>query len=66
MFKSGNSWTLRLAKEVYIKRERNRIVLIPKEKKWDVLFEKLEEVKEETKNFLIERSQPDPQEKELF
>ena len=46
VFKSGNSLAVRLPKEfrintneVYIKREGSQIVLIPKGKKWDVLFE---------------------------
>jgi antitoxin VapB len=73
VFKSGNSWAVRLprefrinTKEVYIKKEKNRKVLIPKGKKWEVLFEKLEEAKEETKDFLIERNQPLPPSGEMF
>jgi len=70
VFKSGNSLAVRLpkefwinAKEVYIKKEGNKIILIPKEKKWDVLFEKLKEA-EEVKDFLLERNQPLPQRRE--
>jgi virulence-associated protein VagC len=48
------------------KERKNRIVLIPKGKKWEVLFEKLEEAKEETKDFLIERNQPLPPSGEMF
>ena len=73
VFKSGNSWAVRLprefrinTKEVYIKKEKNHKVLIPKGKKWEVLFEKLEEAKEETKDFLIERNQPLPPSGEMF
>jgi antitoxin VapB len=71
VFKSGNSLAVRLPKEfrintneVYIKREGSQIVLIPKGKKWDVLFEKLNEAKEEVKDFLLERNQPLPQKRE--
>ena len=71
VFKSGNSIAVRLpkefrisAEEVYIKKEGNCIILMPKDKKWDILFEKLEEVKEEVKDFLKERNQPLPQDRE--
>ncbi len=71
VFKSGNSLAVRLPKgfrintgEVYIKKEGNCIILMPKEKKWDVLFEKLKKVREETNDFLIERNQPLPQDRE--
>jgi len=73
VFKSGNSYAVRLPKEfrlncdtVYIKREGNRIVLIPQEDKWDDLFNKLNEFKNSTQDFLKERNQPLAQERELF
>ncbi len=71
VFKSGNSLAVRLpkefritSKEVYITKKGCYIILTPKDKKWDALFEKLKEVKEETRDFLAERNQPLPQEKE--
>jgi len=73
VFKSGNSYAVRLPKEfrlncdtVHIKKEGNRIVLIPPDNKWDDLFDKLKESKKLTNEFLKERSQPLPQERELF
>jgi len=73
VFKSGNSYAVRLPKEfrlncdtVYIKKEGNRIVLIPPEDKWDDLFDKLSEFKSFTEDFLKERNQPLPQERDLF
>ena len=73
VFKSGNSYAVRLPKEfrlncdtVYIKKEGNRIVLIPLNNKWDNLFDKLRNFKELTDDFLSERNQPLPQERELF
>ncbi len=73
VFKSGNSYAVRLPKEfrlscdtVYIKKEGNRIVLIPPNNKWDNLFDKLRNSKEITDDFLSKRSQPTPQERELF
>ena len=73
IFKSGNSYAVRLPKEfrlncdtVYIKKEGNRIVLIPPNNKWDNLFDKLRNFKELTDDFLSERNQPLPQERELF
>ena len=73
VFKSGNSYAVRLPKEfrlncdtVYIKREGKRIVLIPPDNKWDELFDELINFKELANDFLKERSQPTPQERELF
>ena len=73
VFKSGNSYAVRLPKEfrfncdtVYIRKEGNRIVLIPPDNKWDDLFSKLRNFKEFTDDFLKERSQLPPQERELF
>ncbi len=73
VFKSGNSYAVRLPKEfrlncdtVYIKREGKRIVLIPPDNKWDELFDRLRESKDITSGFMKERNQPLPQERELF
>ena len=73
VFKSGNSYAVRLPREfrlncdtVYIKREGNRIVLIPPDNKWDDLFDRLRKSKELTNDFLKERNQPSPQERELL
>ncbi len=73
VFKSGNSYAVRLPKEfrlncdtVYIKKEGNCIVLIPPDNKWDNLFDKLRNSKELTDGFLSKRKQPLPQERELF
>jgi len=72
VFRSGNSIAVRIPKdfglkegEVYIVKEGERLVIIPKEKRWEALFELLNSVPE-TKDFLTERRQPEPQERELF
>ena len=73
IFKSGNSYAVRLPKEfrlncdtVYIKREGKRIVLIPPDDKWDDLFDRLRKSKDITNEFMKDRNQPLPQERELF
>ncbi len=72
VFRSGNSIAVRIPKEfglkegeVYLKREGNAIVIIPKESKWDRLYKELEEVSE-ANNFMMERNQPKPQKREIF
>ena len=72
IFKSGNSMAVRIPKgfglkegEVYIKREGNAIVIIPKESKWDMLYKELEEVPE-SRDFMTERDQPEIQEREIL
>ena len=62
LFKNGQSQAVRLPKEfrmagreVYIKKEGEAIVLLPKEKSWDTLFDSL---KHFAKDFKIERNQP--------
>lgn len=72
VFRSGNSIAVRIPKdfglkegEVYIVKEGEKLVIIPKEKRWEALFELLSSVPE-TKDFLKERKQPEPQERELF
>jgi len=73
VFKSGNSLAVRLPKEFAVKEKElcitkvgNRILLFPPEKKWDVIFEELESIKELCSDFLKDRNQPEPQERELF
>ena len=70
VFRSGNSIAVRVPKdfglkegEVYLKKEGNAIVIIPKESKWDRLYKELEEVPEAS-DFMIERNQPASQERE--
>jgi len=72
VFKSGNSIAVRIPKEfglkegeVWIKKEGEKIVIIPIEDKWNRIFRELEEVKE-TKDFLEPRNQPEIQERDLF
>ncbi len=72
VFRSGNSIAVRIPKEfglkegeVYLKKEDGTIVIIPKESKWDRLYKELEEVPE-ARDFMIERDQPEPQEREIF
>ncbi len=69
VFRSGNSIAVRVPKdfglkegEVYLKKEDNAIVIIPKESKWDRLYKELEEVPEAS-DFMIERNQPASQER---
>ncbi len=72
VFRSGNSIAVRIPKEfglkegeVYLKKEGNTIVIIPKESKWDRLYKELEEIPEAS-NFMRRRNQPKPQEREIF
>lgn len=67
LFKNGQSQAVRLPKkyrmtgdEVYIKRQGDAIVLLPKEKSWTPLFDSLEHF---AKDFRIERNQPDENQK---
>ena len=62
LFKSGQSQGIRLPKEfkmegteVYIKKEGEAIVLLPKTKSWAPLFDSLDHFEE---GFRIERNQP--------
>ena len=62
LFKNGQSQAVRLPKkyrmsgdEVYIKRQGDAIVLLPKEKSWTPLLNSLEHF---SKDFRIERNQP--------
>ena len=62
LFKNGQSQAVRLpkefrmtGKEVYIKKQGEAIVLLPKEKSWGTLFDSLNHF---VKGFKIERNQP--------
>ncbi len=73
VFKSGNSLAVRLPKEFAVKERKlcitkvgNKIVLFPPDKKWDVVFEELNSIQELCNDFLEDRNQPEPQERELF
>ena len=62
LFKNGQSQAVRLPKEfrmtgseVYIKKQGEAVILLPKEKSWDTLFDSLNHF---TKDFKIERNQP--------
>jgi len=62
LFMNGQSQAVRLPKEfrmagneVYIKKEGEVVMLLPKEKSWDTLFDSL---KHFAKDFKIERDQP--------
>jgi len=62
LFKNGQSQAVRLPKEfrmtgteVYIKKQGEAIVLLPKEKSWSPLFDSLNHF---AKDFKIERNQP--------
>jgi antitoxin VapB len=62
LFKNGQSQAVRLPKEfrmagaeVYIKKQGEAIVLLPKEKSWESLFKSLNHF---AKDFKIERNQP--------
>ncbi len=62
LFKNGQSQAVRLPKEfrmtgseVYIKKQGEAVILLPKEKSWDTLFDSLNHFE---KDFKIERNQP--------
>ena len=62
LFKNGQSQAVRLPKEfrmqgteVYIKKQGEAIVLLPKEKSWKPLFDSLDHFE---KNLKIKRNQP--------
>jgi len=62
LFKNGQSQAVRLPKEfrmigdeVYIKRQGEAIILLPKKKSWAPLFDSLNQF---TNEFKIERNQP--------
>ncbi len=62
LFKNGQSQAVRLPKEfrmpgdeVYIKKQGEVIILLPKKKSWNILFDSLNHF---AKDFKIERNQP--------
>jgi antitoxin VapB len=72
LFKNGQSQAVRLPKEyrmagteVFIKKQGNAIILLPKEKSWEPLFESLKHFE---KGFRIERNQPveDQEREQMF
>jgi len=71
LFKSGQSQAVRLPKEfrmagdeVYIKKQGEAIVLLPKERSWAPLFDSLNHFE---KDFRMERNQPEEgQKRELM
>jgi antitoxin VapB len=67
LFKNGQSQAVRLPKEyrmpgteVYIKRQGEAIVLLPKAKSWAPLFESLNHFEKDIK---LERNQPEDEQK---
>ena len=67
LFKNGQSQAVRLPKEfrmvgneVYIKKQGEAIILLPKENSWAPLFSSLNHF---TKDFKIERNQPGKEQK---
>ena len=67
LFKNGQSQAVRLPKEfrmigdeVYIKRQGDAIILLPKERSWAPFFNSLNHF---TKDFKIERNQPREEQK---
>lgn len=67
VFMSGRSQAVRLPKEyrfeddeVFIKRIGNAVVLLPRTKSWDALFQSLEQFEP---GFKLERQQPKAQQK---
>jgi antitoxin VapB len=73
VFKSGNSKAIRIPKGVLegvdmveLTIKNDNIIITPKKSSLDELFEVIEQNKEITKDFLDDRNQPLPQERELF
>ena len=74
LFKNGNSKAIRIPKDfldndvelVDIKKEGDKIIITPKKNLLDELFQLIESNKDITKDFLNDRNQPFPQEREIF
>ncbi len=71
VFKSGNSQAVRIPKKyrikgnkVIIKKEKNKLIIIPPEEQLDELFKMLENLDE--KDFLEDRNQPQIDDREFF
>ena len=67
LFKNGQSQAVRLPKEfrmegteVYIKEQGSAIILLPKERSWEPLFDSLNHFE---KDFKLERNQPEEEQK---
>ena len=67
LFKNGQSQAVRLPKEfrmegteVYIKKQGSAIILLPKERSWEPLFNSLNHFE---KDFKLERNQPEEEQK---
>lgn len=70
IFKNGQSQAVRLPKEfrfegdhVFVKKSGNVIILIPAKNSWDALVNSLTKFSDD---FMTERNQPEPQEREHF
>jgi antitoxin VapB len=70
LFRNGQSQAVRLPKEfrfegdfVYVKKSGNAVVLLPAKGIWDTLVGSLDKFSDD---FMSERSQPRPQERETF
>ena len=70
IFQNGKSQAVRLPKEfrfddteVFIKRSGHVVYLIPRSDSWEILFGSL---KKFSKDFMVERSQPDQDHRESF
>jgi virulence-associated protein VagC len=73
IFKSGNSKAIRIPKGVLegvdmveLTIKKDKIIITSKKSSIDELFELIEQNKDVTKDFLDDRDQPLPQERELF
>ena len=74
LFKNGNSKAIRIPKDfldndvelVDIKKEGDKIIITPKKNLLDELFQLIESNKDITNDFLSDRNQPFPQEREIF
>lgn len=71
VFKSGNSQAVRIPKKfrikgnkVIIKKEKNKLIIIPPEEQLDKLFKMLKDLNE--KDFLKNRNQPEIDDREFF
>ncbi|BBL75553.1 antitoxin [Methylomagnum ishizawai] len=70
LFKNGSSQAVRLptefrfeGKEVFIRKEGDKVILSPKPESWDDFFDDPDRV---TADFMAEREDLPPQERELF
>ena len=70
IFQNGQSQAVRLPKEyrfddkeVYIKKSGHVVYLIPMTDSWEILFDSL---KKFSKDFMAERVQPEPDQRESF